>query len=142
MLQSQSVAKSDCTFRILDLDKLKLMPLNTDPFEHVIVSAFIRSEWEDRLIADFPIIDKGGSFPLSTVRVGADFARMIDALNGPDFRVAVEKKFSINLEGRPTMFTVRGRCRNSDGKIHTDSESKLITVLLYINPDGNTTEDG
>jgi SM-20-related protein len=116
------------------LDKLESMPLNTDPFEHVIVSAFIRSEWEDRLIADFPIIDKGGSFPLSTVRVGADFARMIDALNGPDFRVAVEKKFSINLEGRPTMFTVRGRCRNSDGKIHTDSESKLITVLLYMNP--------
>jgi hypothetical protein len=59
---------------------------------------------------------------------------MIKALNGPDFRVAVEKKFSINLEGRPTMFTVRGRCRNSDGKIHTDSESKLITVLLYMNP--------
>lgn len=134
MLQSQSVAKSDCTLQILDLDRLQSVPLNTDPFEHVIVSAFIRPEWEDRLIADFPTIDKGGSFPLSTVHFGADFARLIDALNGVEFRVAIEKKFSISLEGRPTMFTVRGRCRNSDGKIHTDSESKLITVLLYMNP--------
>ncbi len=32
------------------------------------------------------------------------------------------------------MFTVRGMCRISDGKIHTDSETKLITVLLYMNP--------
>ena len=31
------------------------------------------------------------------------------------------------------MFTVRGECRASDGKIHTDSATKLITVLLYMN---------
>jgi SM-20-related protein len=33
------------------------------------------------------------------------------------------------------MFTVRGRCRATDGKIHTDTESKIITVLLYMNPE-------
>ena len=32
------------------------------------------------------------------------------------------------------MFTVRGYCRQKDGKIHTDTESKIITVLLYMNP--------
>jgi Rps23 Pro-64 3,4-dihydroxylase Tpa1-like proline 4-hydroxylase len=31
------------------------------------------------------------------------------------------------------MFTVRGECRSTDGKIHTDSTTKLITVLLYMN---------
>jgi hypothetical protein len=55
-------------------------------------------------------------------------------MNGPEFRRAVEEKFSLSLDGRPTMFTVRGRCRHADGKIHTDTESKIITVLLYMNP--------
>ena len=30
------------------------------------------------------------------------------------------------------MFTVRGRCRRGDGKIHTDTASKILTVLLYM----------
>ena len=44
-------------------------------------------------------------------------------------------KFDIDLSGRPTMYTVRGFCRARDGKIHTDSKTKLITVLLYMNDD-------
>jgi SM-20-related protein len=31
------------------------------------------------------------------------------------------------------MITVRGRCSEKDGKIHTDSKTKIITVLLYMN---------
>jgi hypothetical protein len=42
--------------------------------------------------------------------------------------VAFELKFSIDLTGRPTMITVRGRCsKEKDGKIHTDSKTKIIT---------------
>ena len=49
------------------------------------------------------------------------------------FREAFEEKFGIDLTGRPTVTTVRGRCDLSDGKIHTDSKSKIITVLIYMN---------
>ena len=31
------------------------------------------------------------------------------------------------------MFTARGYCWLKDGKIHTDTESKIITALLYMN---------
>jgi hypothetical protein len=31
------------------------------------------------------------------------------------------------------MITVRGRCAAKDGRIHTDSSTKLITVLIYFN---------
>jgi SM-20-related protein len=82
---------------------------------------------------DYPAVKKGGSFPLSTVKVGADFARLIAEMNRPAFRQIVEEKFSLRLDDRPTMFTVRGHCRRKDGKIHTDAESKIITVLLYMN---------
>src|SRR5207302_5724927 len=45
-----------------------------------------------------------------------------------------EDKFGIDLSGRSTMITVRGRCGTRDGNIHTDSLSKIITVLIYLNP--------
>jgi SM-20-related protein len=134
MLQPEETVNIRVSGPILDIEKLRSTALKTHPFEYVLVSNFIRPEWEDRLIAAFPDIEKGGSFLLQTVKFGADFSRLIDAMNGPAFRRAVEEKFSLSLDGRPTMFTVRGRCRRADGKIHTDTESKIITVLLYMNP--------
>ena len=117
----------------LNIERVRSTSLVRRPFEHVIVSDFIYEEWETRLLADYPRIEKGGSFPLSAIKFGKSFSHLIDAMNGAEFRQSVEKKFAISLEGRPTLFSVRGRCRLSDGKIHTDTESKLITVLLYMN---------
>jgi SM-20-related protein len=134
MLQPEETVNTGVSAPILDFEKLSSTSLRTHPFDYVVVSNFIRPEWEDRLIAAFPHIEKGGSFPLSTIKFGADFSALIDTMNGPEFRRAVEEKFSLSLDGRPTMFTVRGRCRHADGKIHTDTESKIITVLLYMNP--------
>jgi len=130
MLQAHRIVQPP----LLNVDRLRATELSTVPFEHVIVQNFINADWEDRLMADFPALQKPGSFPLSTVTFGSGFAGLIEQMNGTDFRNAVEEKFSISLVNRPTMFTVRGLCRSSDGKIHTDSETKLITVLLYMNP--------
>ena len=49
-------------------------------------------------------------------------------------RRAMEGKFAIDLAGRPTMITLRGHSDGKDGRIHTDTATKLITVLLYMNP--------
>jgi SM-20-related protein len=43
----------------------------------------------------------------------------------------VERKFGIDLNGKPTMYTVRGHVRQKDGSIHTDSKTKSVTVLVY-----------
>jgi Rps23 Pro-64 3,4-dihydroxylase Tpa1-like proline 4-hydroxylase len=40
------------------------------------------------------------------------------------------------------MYTVRGFCRPKDGKIHTDSKTKIITVLLYMNDDNWPSDSG
>jgi len=119
----------------IDVGRVRAGKLETAPYEYLVVSGFIRPEWQEKLIAGYPSVPKGGSWPLATVKHGADFAKLIADMNGPAFRKAVEEKFAVDLEGRPTMFTVRGHCRAKDGKIHTDSESKIITVLLYMNPD-------
>jgi hypothetical protein len=55
-------------------------------------------------------------------------------LTGAALRHAIEEKFDIDLSGHPTLLTVRGKSDGKDGRIHTDSESKIITLLLYLNP--------
>ena len=117
----------------LDIDALSATPLKTDPYDYLVVPDFVRGERFSNVIADYPTVPGPGSHPLSELNIKGHFKQLLDELNGPEFRHAVEDKFSIDLLSRPTMFTVRGVCRPSDGKIHTDSTTKLITVLLYMN---------
>jgi hypothetical protein len=119
---------------ILDLDRLREAPLRRDPFEFVIVEDFIRSNNVPGLVAGFPPVRRHGSFPLAAVSHGTDFAGLAAELEGDELRREIERKFAIDLSARPTMITVRGRSDGKDGRIHTDSATKLITLLLYLNP--------
>lgn len=118
----------------LDLAAFRATPLVHEPFEYVVVPGFIRAEARGAINADFPEIDRPGSFPLSELACGTSFGNLIDELNGAEMRAAFEEKFALDLAGRPTMVTVRGRACQKDGRIHTDTPSKIITVLIYMNP--------
>jgi len=85
------------------------------------------------LSVDYPVVVKPGSFPVSEVNGGPSFHALLEDLQGPEFEAAVAAKFGIELSRRPIMVTVRGRCRRKDGRIHTDSETKIITALVYMN---------
>ena len=119
---------------ILDLERLQASPLQRDPFDFVLVDNFIRADDLPALLADFPLVRRHGSFPLGALACGAAFAGLAIELEGDELRHAIERKFAIDLAGRPTMITVRGRSDGRDGRIHTDSTTKLITLLLYMNP--------
>jgi SM-20-related protein len=117
----------------LRLDALRATPLVKTPFEHLVVPGFVASAALTAINADYPKISSPGSFPVDQVSFGPAFRTLLDELEGDGFREAFEEKFGLELEGRPTVTTVRGRCGPADGKIHTDSKSKIITVLLYMN---------
>ncbi|MDE2028874.1 MAG: 2OG-Fe(II) oxygenase, partial [Candidatus Omnitrophica bacterium] len=119
---------------MIDVSRVESAKLEKSPYEYIVVSDFIRGEWKDKLIASYPQLKAAGSFPLTTVSCSPEFKQLIDEMNSEDFRRAIESKFSLDLKDKPTMFTVRGKCRLKDGQVHTDSESKIITVLLYMNP--------
>ena len=119
--------------QFLDLDALAAATLASEPFPYLIVPGFLGREALDAIAADFPRIDKPGSFPTSELRFGKRFQTLLDELEGPAMRDICAAKFAIDLSGRPTMVTVRGRAQRKDGRIHADSKTKLITVLIYMN---------
>lgn len=120
---------------LINLNAIKSSPLNHEPFPYLIINNFLDPKDSANLLKDFPAIKHPGSFPLNQLHYGEWFAKLISELEGQELRNAIEKKFNLDLTDRPTMITVRGKTRDQrDGKIHTDSRSKLITLLLYMNP--------
>ena len=119
--------------RFLDLAALKRAALAREPFPWLVVPGFIPAPARAALARDYPDIAEPGSFPVADLRFGPAFADFIAELESPALRAAFAAKFAIDLSDRPTMITVRGQARAGDGRIHTDTRSKLITALIYMN---------
>jgi hypothetical protein len=117
----------------IDIEAFEAAPLAREPFPYAMVPRFVKPEAMAAINADYPLVAHPGSFPLPTLNYGPAFARLMAAIQGPEFTRAVEKKLGVDLAGRPTMVTARGQSAARDGQIHTDSRTKLITVLIYMN---------
>ncbi len=63
---------------------------------------------------------------------------MLDELRSDRFRALIADKFDVDLDDKDIVVNVRGQMRRTDGNIHTDTPSKLITVLAYFNDPGET----
>jgi SM-20-related protein len=126
---------------LFDLDRLAATDLVRQPFDHLIVPGFLTAEGIALVDRCFPEIDAPGSFPAAALDHGPEFQAVLDALEGPEMTAAMAAKFEVDLTGRPTIVTLRGRCQAKDGRIHTDSTTKIITVLIYMN-DGWEAEGG
>ena len=123
----------DQGLRFIDVARFEQTPLETDPFPYIVVPGFVATAACTALSVDYPKIERPGSFPVADLRFGPAFADFLTEIEGPAMRAAFARKFGLDLEGRPTMVTVRGQAQLKDGSIHTDTASKLITVLIYMN---------
>ncbi|HTI00067.1 MAG TPA: 2OG-Fe(II) oxygenase [Acidisoma sp.] len=119
----------------LDYQALDETPVSSDPYTHVIVENFVRPEPLASVVAELPKLSKGGSFPIDSLKFGPHAKALMTELEGPRFRDAVARKFGLDLIGAPTMVTLRGASREKDGRIHCDSTTKRVTILLYLNPE-------
>ena len=121
--------------QLLDKNQLNLAKVDNNffPYFHVenALSNFLDSS---DLVKDFPDIDSGGSFPSDNLKEG-DIKKLVEELEGDEFKAILENKLGVNLKDAEVVTTLRGFSRFKDGKIHTDSQSKIVTVLLYLNKD-------
>jgi hypothetical protein len=117
----------------IDLEAFAAVPLEREPYDYLVVPGFVRNAALPAIEADFPPITRHGSYPVGELTYGKAFAALLEEIQSPPVRGAFERKFGVDLSGRPTMVTVRGQCHAKDGRIHTDSRDKIITALVYLN---------
>lgn len=118
---------------MFDFKALEVTTVIPDPFPHLIIPQFITKEGCAFINADFPKVQSPGSFPLSELKFGTQFQRFMDHLEGEQLRALMAEKFQVNLDKLPTITTVRGKAQAKDGRIHADTKTKIITILLYMN---------
>ena len=120
--------------KLINIEKLSKAPVNKEffPFFHV-ENAFIDNINSALIINDFPDINDGGSFHVDAIPSGESIHKLIEELESEEFKRILETKFNINLNEAKVVTTLRGFSRKKDGKIHTDSKTKILTVLLYLN---------
>ncbi|MBK9428272.1 MAG: 2OG-Fe(II) oxygenase [Gammaproteobacteria bacterium] len=85
--------------------------------------------------ADYPAIESAANHTLEDLSAGPAFNQLMAELQGEGLARALGAHFDMPLETLPTTITVRKYCERTDGNIHTDHKSKLLTVLLYFNPE-------
>ena len=120
---------------ILDLTNFESAPLQHDPFDFVVAQGVMSPDTIEALYRDYPSIDLPANYNPEDLDYGPSFQQLLDELNNAEFDSVIESKFGVDLEGTEKTITVRKYSEMSDGNIHTDHWSKIITVLIYFNPE-------
>lgn len=118
---------------VLKLDSLSASRVNREPFPYLILDQAIKAECVNSVIAGFPRIEAGGSYNLRDVAVGPNFEQLVKSLDSAEFRRIICDKFDVEVMDLPILLTLRGVSRKKDGRIHTDSRTKVVTILIYLN---------
>lgn len=119
---------------MLNLDKLHDTPLVTDPFDFIVVPDIFDQDALASVNNDYPAIETAANHALENLGYGPAFGALMDELQGQPLARALGEKFDMDLPALPTTVTVRKFCERTDGNIHTDHKSKVLTVLVYFNP--------
>lgn len=122
---------------VLNLAAFDRSSLNRDPFDFLVVKGAISTENLAQLNRDYPSIDKPTNYDPNDLEYGESFAQLLKELDSQAFQDRVAEKFGVNLDGAIKTITVRKYSEPSDGHIHTDHWSKIVTLLVYFNPEWN-----
>ena len=118
---------------LTELAELDAAELQTDPFDYIVVPEFLPKEPLKLVNKDYPDITTATNHALGDLHFGPRFSELVDELRSDEFKQHLGAKFGVDLSDCPTTITVRKYCERSDGHIHTDHASKVITVLVYFN---------
>jgi Rps23 Pro-64 3,4-dihydroxylase Tpa1-like proline 4-hydroxylase len=107
------------------------------PFDFVVAHGVMTPDTIEALNRDYPDIELPTNYAPEDLEFGPSFQQLLDELNSAEFDSVIESKFGVDLDGTEKTVTVRKYSEMSDGNIHTDHWSKIITVLIYFNPEWN-----
>jgi len=113
------------------------------PFPFMMAHGQLPDEARDDLDRDFPRYASAGFFPYDPADCGPSVNALIDDLTAPAFARAIGERLGVDhLDQYPTLVTLCRLLNKRHGTIHTDSKSKVVTALIYLNPQWPDTSDG
>jgi SM-20-related protein len=122
------------SWQVINAATLRTAAVVAEPFPYLIIDNFIRPEALAGVVKSFPGVPKRGSVTLDAVSCSGTFATLMQEMHSTELRDLIGERLGMDLSDKPPLITLRGHTDTKDGEIHTDSKSKLVTLLLYLNP--------
>lgn len=115
----------------------------SDPFNFIIASDTLELAQKPMLQATFPTEKQAGYFPLREDQEGTPIGELVKEITAPRVADTLGQKLGIEkLSQYPTLVTLSRTLNHRHGKIHTDSDSKIATALIYVNDDWKAGSEG
>lgn len=110
--------------------------VRSEPFAFLIARDQLPADAVHALARDFPQYPSAGFFPHEAGDCGPEVNRLVAELTSPGFADAVGTLLGVEgLGGKPSLVTLCRLLNLRHGTIHTDSRSKIVTALVYLNED-------
>jgi hypothetical protein len=104
------------------------------PFAFLVAREQLPAAAAADLARDFPRYANAGFFPHEAADCGASVNRLVGELTSPAFADAIGAHLGIpHLGEHPSLVTICRSLNLRHGTIHTDSKSKVVTALVYLN---------
>jgi len=104
------------------------------PFSFMVAHGVLPADRRAELSRDFPDYREAGFFPYDEHDCGPAIRELVTRLTDADTARAIGRRLHIDdLDAYPTLVTLCRSLNRRHGTIHTDSKSKIATVLLYLN---------
>ncbi|RDJ20440.1 2OG-Fe(II) oxygenase [Bosea caraganae] len=120
-------------YSCLNLASIRAARTERQPYNYMVADHVIQPDVVEALRDDFPNIRETGFFPEQDVTAKGSFAALLNEMKSREVSEIVSGKLDIDLVEKPKMITIRKLSAAKDGRIHTDSESKIATLLVYLN---------
>ncbi|MGE3302047.1 MAG: 2OG-Fe(II) oxygenase [Hyphomonadaceae bacterium] len=118
---------------IVDLAGLEGAAATSDPFPLFHGQGAVRPEMVARLHAEFPHLDVVGFLTVKADELTGVYRQLLEELESPEVTEAVSRKLGKDLHPYPRLTQIMKHSHKRYGRIHTDGEAKIATMLLYLN---------
>lgn len=128
-----ALTQAPTNFRTLNVHALEQAEPVDEPYRHIVGEGVLSPMTAAAIRADFPQTTSAGFLAAEDLPRRGAYDDLLHDLESEDLARLLTGKLDLQLEGRPRLITVRRWSRLKDGRIHTDSESKIATMLVYLN---------
>ena len=117
---------------LLDLTAFLAAPRHDDPYPWIAAAGCLRPGALAALRRDFPALPRPGFHPVETFTPRGAFADLLAEIDAGALDRAMRARFGLDFTALPRLVTVRQVSAPHEGRPHTDSASKVATLLLYM----------
>lgn len=127
---------------LINLEAIRKADVHHEPYDFLLGSDMLPAGKIDELSQNFPDLGKPGYLTVDDVKMSSRFRQFIDELEGPELTEELSKRFGLDLHPYPRITTIMKKSHPKHGAIHTDGDSKVMTMLVYMNEDWATGDGG